>query len=179
MMMFVLASNMRFLRADDPCESLLDTAEIRLDYEEVCDANLRIFPMSFSPSVCSFQASKVLKSYQTTVIDVINVHLALANGMEEGRAKIVEVILFQSYSVLKQFAHHRPEKYQLANGTYTACLCAPKLSIRNQVKRDCLWSEVESHAPFTQFNDAVAQAVETEHIGSRYEPVISINFQLL
>lgn len=162
--------------------SLFDTAEITRDYLNVPGAGLRIFPMAFSPSVCSFQANKAPESYQVGVVDPLNRHLERQNasGHRVNEKPIVKVVLFQGYSLLKQYCRHRPSKFLLSQGSYTACLCAPKKLNKLQTdKQTKMFHGIESGTPFTKFDDGIDQATTNGRLGSRIEPVISINFQAL
>lgn len=90
------------------------------------------------------------------------------------------MVLCQGYSLLKQTARHRERLFKLARGYYTASLCAPKKlkKVLND-KLIAIWRDVEEGAPFAQFLAALDTSTFNERLGSRFEPVISVNFELL
>jgi hypothetical protein len=135
--------------------------------------NLRIFPIAFSPRVCSFQSSSMPLSYINAISEIFqNIRTDNLNLSDDG----LKISTFQGYSSIKQHAYPVDGKFPLGQSIYTAAYALPISHIpdRYRSKYQQLQQSAKNHQPFTEFIDAIHHARDEEHINARFEPVITI-----
>lgn len=163
----------------EPMALAFDTRAIMNEYEDPKAAGLRIFPVGFSPTVCSFQAKCAPRSYKAYVLDPINASVRERNHLDNHQS-VVSDGMFQGYLGITQYVRKRQFTFELGKGKYVAGLCSPKeLTVPKANKRNKFLVDLKSEQPFNAFDTAIDLARNNHRMGVRIEPVVSIDFTLL
>lgn len=120
----------------EPMALAFDTRAIMNEYEDPKAAGLRIFPVGFSPTVCSFQANRAPRSYKAYVLDPINASVREQNQLDHHQSVVTDG-MFQGYLGITQYVRKRQFTFELGKGKYVAGPSSPKeLTVPKANKRN-------------------------------------------
>jgi hypothetical protein len=163
-----------------PRSTVWSTDGVRNQYPEPKKAKLRIFPTTFSPTVCSFQAACAPELYEESCVKQLNNYMRNDNAGGNG-APIISSSLSQGYMLLKQSVRPGPSRFELGKGIYTAALCSPEYLGSSQAKkaRNKMTESARDGAPIRSLLDGIETSMLNMRVGSRLEVCLEIDFQAL
>jgi len=158
------------------CAPIADTNKLRAQFLQGQESMVDIYPIAFSPRVCSFQARLPPKCYLSCVKTI---ERQLRN--ENYGQNVLTFGEFQGYTTQKQGARNNLKNLHLGQSTLTAayCLSASSSTAPHKRKKNNSMKSVEQGEPWSQIIQGVDKAIENGRIRFRFEPIVSIDWQSL
>jgi len=161
---------------DDECLALLvNTSQVINEFESKNRRqNLRVFPIAFSPRVCSFQSQTLPFTYAQAAQHIIDSVLLQNSSMSTDD---ISFRSFQAYSTLRQHIKPDPQGFQLEHSLYTGVHGVFPAHVSSQKRKIYLnlQEQIKDHQPFKQFEQGIHTAINTDQILTRFEPVFTLN----
>jgi len=115
-----------------PLALLIDTESLYHQMSHQKHSNkFRVFPIAFSPRVCSFQSSTIPLSYINPISKILqNIKSDNPDLSDDG----LNISTFQAYSTLKQHVRSTEQKFSLGQSVYTAAYALPSSHIPHRYR---------------------------------------------
>jgi hypothetical protein len=158
------------------CAPVADTNKVRSQFLQGRGSTVDVYPIAFSPRVCSFQSRSPPKCYLNCV-KAIERRLRSENHGQN----VLTFGEFQGYTTQKQGARNNAKNFHLGQSTLTGahCLSASSSTVHHKRKKNKLMKSVDEREPWSQIIQGVDRAIENGRIRFRFEPIVTIDWQFL
>lgn len=158
------------------CAPLVSVEKIRRQYNEGPGRSVSIYPICFSPRVCSMQSANIPHIYRRCSDPVLR---EIRAGNHQNNS--IRFISFQIYNTLKQTIRPHPKTFEGRRGVLTASTCpAVRRGHHNQrVHQQREKAKMDAGEPFRQIIDGSIEAINNGKFRARYEPLFQVTWDEL